>query len=621
MVVLSLQNIVGWHPDEEDSDTFQRLILLSFAALILEVPQTLLGIFGYGYIYVIALETILVVAGFLVTVHAIVSRKMIKGLSPTLMILVFVILVTVPEAIEFTIVQHFSYTSAALELASAIFLIIVALTWLRRRNRSRNDFYVLAGIAVLITALLGTAAWIGSARYPTDELLINLFSAHLFLLGKNPYLPANTANAFSYYGFGTTFTLSFATPKLTGGLVTDLSYPALSFLYFIPANLFHLNAPASTIPIYVIPAFILGLAYRLRSKELGFAAVVLVMLNPQYFFQISMGYLDVLWVSFVMLSIFVYDRPWISGIFFGLALSVKQDPVFLAPFIIILIWKELGGSRAVKWILSAVLAFLVVNSYLIYMSPTTFFSAMLRPETSGLIGIGFGPSQISFLGYVPLTPHFFTVATVSTFLLLLAAYATFFDRLKYSFVSFPILIYLFNYRLLLEYIMFWPVIAMVIPSILLSRSTSKYDHKGTRKSLHLKGRTKIVGFTLVAIILVASTAGYALYNEARTPVFKMTDISYTVSKTGYVTEISLEIRVGSDFNYSTPVLFRIMHEGALNDSNGLLWVPQGRPFINSSYQSIDIFPLQPSQQFNMTGTYLIVAYYGDTVGRAELFLK
>ena len=602
----------------DNSDTLQRFVLLALASITLEFPQTLLGIFGYGSIPIIVAETALVIAGFLLVLHATSSGSMLRKIRPSTLLAVVIVIISVPEILEFTVVQPLNMSTAILESAGASIIIAASLILFRSKLTGNKLALYLVIISAFVTATIGTATWLGSAKYPTDEVLLDMFSAHLFLIGKNPYLVSNTANAFSYYGFTSGYTLSFATPKLTGGFVSTLSYPALSFLYFFPAVGLNINAPLWTMPAYVLPAAALAFAYR-RTRILGLIAMLFLVLNPQYFYQIRMGYIDVLWVGLSMLSIYFYKKPWLSGILFGLALAVKQDPVFLAPFLVVFIWREQGLQRALKWFAAAAMAFLIINAYFIALGPGAFISSLLGPESSGLLGIGFGPSQLSFIGYFPMSSTFYTLMEISVFLILLVLYVFKYEKLRYAFLAFPVLIYLFNYRLLLEYIMFWPLAAFIIPAIREPNVRSEQVSRSLRIGYKPRSTmTRTIATVALCLVIAAIPAGYAAHEHKEIPIFHLSNPVVYETSSGEIYRIMISVQLKSSSVQASPVLFRIVHEGAINDSNGLLWTPLYQGEISSSSVDIALIPLQASQEFTLNGTYILIAYYGDAIGHIPL---
>ena len=79
----------------------------------------------------------------------------------------------------------------------------------------------------------------------------------------------------------------------------------------------------------------------------------------------------------------------------GLSLSAKQFPALIFPFMFYMIYREKGILEAIKWTVSAFLIFMLITGYFIIRSPALYFKDILSPEIMKLIGIGFGPSQLS----------------------------------------------------------------------------------------------------------------------------------------------------------------------------------------------------------------------------------
>ena len=603
-----------------ERESLQRLILLAFSAIVIELPQSMLAIFGYGSVLVIAIETLLVVGGFLIAAGAVLIRKPNQKLTDTQTLLMAVLIIIGPMIFELMLVQVPNLTGILLILASVLIAFVLASYNFFNPSRHGNPSILVSYAIVAILVIgIGLATWMGTPEFPTDEIAINMYASHLILGGINPYIASNMAGVFAYYGFSSGYYLSFSTPLTTGGFVTALGYPALSFLYFIPANLLKVNGALATIPLYFLPPFITIYAFGKRNITAGILASLFIIANPQYFFQIRMGYLDVLWISLVMLSVLWYRKPVLSAVAFGLALSVKQDPIFVVPFMIILIYNEMGGRKTVAWILGALITFFAINSYFFAKNPYSFLSSLLLPVTKNLIGIGFGPSQLSFLNIYPLPAEVFGIMTIASLLLFIIIYIMFYQRLKFIFLLFSILMYLFNYRLLLEYVMFWPLIAFIVMSLPQYWSELK---SAPRKVWKNRTRITRIAFSVICILLILTPVAASLHYSSSSQRFLIQNPEITGVSGKNVTEMQISISMVSPDNATSPVLFRIMYQGMITDSNGLLWVPLNNSTRISSMMSIiSIIPEGGTQRFNASGTYTIIAYYGNTIGSYSFHLN
>lgn len=86
-----------------------------------------------------------------------------------------------------------------------------------------------------------------SMRFPTDESMVDLYSAHLFINGLNPYNLNNIVGGFAFYNYP----IYANTPLTTGGYVYYLTYPALSFIAMLPAELLGIKGSLVMLPFFL----------------------------------------------------------------------------------------------------------------------------------------------------------------------------------------------------------------------------------------------------------------------------------------------------------------------------------------------------------------------------------
>jgi uncharacterized membrane protein len=63
--------------------------------------------------------------------------------------------------------------------------------------------------------------------------------------------------------------------------------------------------------------------------------------------------------------------------------------------------------------------------------------------------------MVSELGYVPLSPHFYSITLMAVFATLIFNYAVYFDKLKHAIWVMPMVALWFSYRGLQNYFIFW----------------------------------------------------------------------------------------------------------------------------------------------------------------------
>ncbi|MCL5782963.1 MAG: glycosyltransferase 87 family protein [Candidatus Thermoplasmatota archaeon] len=613
--------------EPEFREKLSRIALIGESCGLVITPGVLTFYLGYGSLPLIMLESILIIAGFFTLVLALTDPfpkwADIKITWPVFLIFFIALPYVLTTAPRFPPLDSLAGISTILVSAVSSIYLGKTLYGFHRQASPKPALMYLVLCVLTITWTL--YLWTGSPLFPTDEMTIDYYAAHLFLLGLNPYNPALTSNVFSYYGLAfnglpVNQMLNVSTPILTGGFVTGFSYPALSILVFLPANILGISPSVTLAPFYIIPVIIILRIYHLKNDlKIAMIASLVLVLNPAYLLQITQGEPDVLWVIFVMLSLICARNPYLSGMFIGLAISVKQIPVFMIPFMIYFIYREYGRKNSALWIFSAIAAFLAVNLYFIASSPSFFVRALLAPEFQPIIGIGFGPSQISFLNIWPVNHGFFSLMVIAVLIVSLIFYVTFYRRIRYAFPAFQILIFLFNYRLLAGYLMFWPIVALVIPATMVNTNAHRDSRFSLRSSLKNIPAAKIA----VAILCLAVLSVPFAYNYVtpQTTSIEVSNLSIVEISHDNVTSISLEVTVHSSKYSEIPLYFRITPSTSLIYMNGYLWTSQAHSnYTNGKTFNITITPVESGQGIPYSGYYRLIVYYGYNYGSASFEL-
>lgn len=621
-----------------------RILLLILASALVSFPQLLWAVMGYRGAYLISLETFLVVLGFLITLIALMDPL------PGILIRIFRPFIDLSSRLasyEFSWKSPLSYTPLFLliDLAApygisritgahtvgfvpeAVILIISAasillITYLfgieqSGTRKSSMPYYLSLGVIALTWTF---SFWYGTPRFPTDEMTVGYYSAHILLGGKNPYIPATTQNLFSLYTGPSGFPMNIITPFTTGGYVTSLSYPSFSIYAFLPSQLLGFPPSATFIPLYAVPILFLFWAYRSNNyRSLALVPSFFLLLDPSYLVQVGLGYSDIVWVIFLMISLYFYRKAPMSGAFMGLASSVKQIPWLVIPFFLYFVYRQSGRRDAALWGIAAVSTFILVNLPFILLNPAVFMHAVLAPELQKLIGIGFGPSQLSFLDLVPLSRFFFLLMLASVFAVSIIGYIVYYKRLSHAFLAFPIIIFLFNYRLLLDYLMFWPIAAMVMP--LIWKRGTKSTGSGTAPQSHMGGEMRRLRKVTVPVVLAVILVFPAVY-QVSAPVSHgevgILGISHAEVSGSNVTEITAEISITHPNLSYGELLYRIMPAQSSPYMNGFLWKSQNMTSVDRLSESVSIIPDNPFQSIPSNGNYRLIVYYGG-VSASETF--
>ncbi|MGP6207221.1 hypothetical protein ACNF42_04210 [Cuniculiplasma sp. SKW3] len=485
-------------------------------------------------------------------------------------------------------------------------------------NRNPKNMILFSMISVLIISLITFVVGM-SVNFPiTDELAIEMLSAKALLLGHNPYGIIFSIHALKSLGVPS----SFFTPTMTGGYVTSLQYPSLSFLIMIPFVIFSIKPEVLLLLFSIFLLSIVPLSF--IKNDMDYAAplaTAIAIFNINFILFSFDGITDVIWATFMGISILFINKKYLPGIFYGIALSFKQIPLIIFPFLFIYIFKTYGLKRAILFLLITLGTFLVFNLPFIIINPSAYLRGVVGPEFSPLLGIGFGISQLSFLGIIPYAgSNFFSSLMISVWLISIIYYYYSFERNKYAMTAFPILIFLFNYRLLENYIIFWPVLSLIFVPPLFKEK----DYLSQPKQIHWVGsgvglwnlkkafekRKKILVVILIAF-LVISPFMVLIHDEMnyKKDLF-IKDVEPVSFNSSYITSINVSVYYCGPQN-NLPLYFRILEGGILYSPNGFIWNTSGDPSISHDQtKTFTLFTNQPDQFLSLNNNYIIEAYNG-----------
>ena len=464
----------------------------------------------------------------------------------------------------------------------------------------------------------------------TDEIAVSTYAAKLFLEGKDPYSNANMAPVFNSF-----FRPAGYTPTLFGGVMNTLIYPGMSVIAFIPVVL--LNLPNySMLLVFSMIAFA-GVFYEYYKKKIidlvPFLAVMIAIAAEIFGFSMA-GTTDILWITFLIFAYITRKNPWLSGIFFGLSLSSKQTPIVILPFFLYFLYKE-NKSKHIsvpEFLIGAFASFFATNIPFFIMSPKDWLRNVLVAAYQPVIGVGIGFSEPSFLGVVNIPSIFFTTMFVAVAILFFIAYVRYFDLLKYAFFAFPMIIFMFNYRVFINYIVDWTfLIFLIYPEYQDMFNKRMYQ----RKEIHIDiiatlkdyknfvkktfSKHYAIAIALIVVFGLGTGGAYALsYENSTYSTFQINSISNMsdpIGIPGYVTQMSMNISYTplSNPGNHTAVYFRIFPQNPIGGRfNGLLWSTNST--LSYGYNHITIKPSRFVDFLQQNTSFRIEAYYGSETG-------
>lgn len=293
--------------------------------------------------------------------------------------------------------------------AAGLAIVAMALTMRADTALRRLDRVLLGGTIALVVMLPLVAA--GALGYLTDELAFDQAAAASLLHGVNPYTVDFTPTL-QTFGVGT------GTMTLHGTFEQYLSYPALSFLLYVPAVA--LLGPTSYAGA-LVDLLAWGVAgavmWRVLNPRLRTWVPVLLALSP-LLGSIIGGVTDSLFVPLELVTFCTWQRfgdpalgrgwRWAGPVCLGLACCVKQQPWFLVPFLLIAVSYEAAArgsseaqpSRSRWWRAPGQyatlvgVAFLVPNIPFIVWDAHAWVARLLTPLSEGLVPMGIGPASL-----------------------------------------------------------------------------------------------------------------------------------------------------------------------------------------------------------------------------------
>ncbi len=316
-------------------------------------------------------------------------------------------------------------------------------------------------VFIVVSLLLFSGHIINSdSGLESDVTFFVFHSASQFIDGQNPYTANMTKDLGRYDD-----TPTYLTSRTDGSTVSRLSYPALSFLLFVPQALLGITSTSVTTGLF----FLTVLAYLMHESRdyLVLAPVAVLFINGLA--SIDLAYnMNSLWIFPLLVSMKLWaeqNRRW-SAVFLGLSFAVKQTAWLIAPFLAVWVFRQsetvsefLGEIRSIG--LYGGLAFLTPNLLFLIWSPGAWvrgildlvYSGLLAPQES--LGVGVVMLKTQHVIYMPKT--FFSALMVAGILTLLVLYYLY-EEARWTAWVMPALVLWLNHRSPTYYLtMFVPV--------------------------------------------------------------------------------------------------------------------------------------------------------------------
>ncbi|SMD30828.1 hypothetical protein [Picrophilus oshimae] len=493
---------------------------------------------------------------------------------------------------------EFSYINVIISVLAASFLLLI---YFIVRSDYKYLFIILFIFSFNVFMFLHAVS-----PYGTDEISFDYYSTLKILDGINPYKLIITNSVLQRLGINP----QFYTPLLTGGHVENLSYPALAFLIFIPAVLLKF-VPGIIIAVFAFFTLVmLFVFYKNRPKSYFFVAA-LITINPVYFLYSISGITGYVWLLLLSVSFYTFSKNNIklSGAFYGLSLAAKQLPVYIAIPYLYIVYKRSGIKGSLYFVIFSIIGFLPENIYFIYVSPLKYISDIISPISEPLIGIGFGFSQVSFLNVFYIAPAYFSYISIVTMILLSFLFILYYPDSYYWLFMIPVIVLQLNYRALFNYIIFWPILClMLINTEPVIEGAKKLNKSNVLKLI----RARYAKIFLTLFIVIIIVAGLGMHSESKNDMRINIENEYIVnSNVSYIIVNVTGVNITPEF--------RAFFGPDMYTANGVIF-NETVVYKNSKYEIINLTPAY-NYYLPVSKNIEIVGYYNNIQASAHLIIS
>lgn len=327
---------------------------------------------------------------------------------------------------------------------------------LAARPRARLD--EIAAIGLLATFLLQMTVTVVTqpalGQYGTDALAFNHYSAQLVLAGQDPYT-ASMEPAYREFDVPA----SVYTPTVNGGFVLSQSYPALSFLVYVPFVALHVRSMLFVELGFAVLSMML--LYMLAAPGRKALALLIFFASSEYLSFAQGSVTDVIWLPLMMLVAAFWDSDsLVVPIALGLACAVKQDPWFVVPFACVHWAMRRNASYAARQGAVTAAAFLLPNLPFVIWNPAAWLRGIFFPMISGAVPAGSGVVQLITSNVFPFPVSWLSWEWPLVLLAGIALYALRYRAVAWLPFIWPAVALFFSPRSLENYFLYWPILVV-----------------------------------------------------------------------------------------------------------------------------------------------------------------
>jgi hypothetical protein len=288
---------------------------------------------------------------------------------------------------------------------------------------------ILVSVGICFWLLVPIASVANNNVYSTDVISLTRYNVSLVQRGRNPYVSdAFYADALRAYpaanptplrrgafGDGMVYPTDKRIAAVTHQYVTDPSsvggaydprtlhsYPALSFLLYVPA-VYAGVGNIEIINILIWAGLLIWLARLAPAVLRRWTFLTVFSLAPVLIYSVILD-TEVIILAFLLPAWHFRSRPYLSATLLGLACAYKQYAWFFVPVFAIMYVQDFGWLDTLKRGFILLASFLLPNLPFILMSPGPWLTSLFLPMSDPLFPLGIGAVALSVGHLVPYAP-------------------------------------------------------------------------------------------------------------------------------------------------------------------------------------------------------------------------
>lgn len=447
--------------------------------------------------------------------------------------------------------------------------------------------------------------------YSSDSAAFDQVAARILTQGHDPYSSSLSSAALLLKTPG-----DFWTYMVTGAHVTNVSYPAGSFLiYALPYALGFHHEIVDWVDLFAWVASAIILFFVLPRYLCWLAA--LTAMTGFYLGLFSGGGTDALFIPFAMFAVWRWDRyglraqagiaRWIGPLALGVACSIKQTPWFCVPFLVAGVYIETRRSGraplpvAGRYVATVLAVFIGVNLPFVIWDPSAWWSGILTPMTQPLVADGQGLVSLALHGLTGgVHLQLLTDSSALALLAVLAAFVAWYDHLKRVWLLVLPVTFFFSPRSFSSYLLdLFPVALVAL--ITVAPASPSVSRRGW-------GRFQVPRFVAAAIAIASIVA--AALSFAGAPLgltFRHASIGPS-QRHLYSVTVEVTNRTGT-----TEVPHFMVNLGTPHPT-GFWAAAHHRPVVIGPHDSVTVtlYPPTPMYLPSQSSDYVVDAYTADS---------